>query len=69
MADKMAAESEISDYFKNQQSKGWYHPLMGHFYTHESICKQSLLFTTFEFGIQAGSRLNQKYQYFSLWRS
>jgi len=31
VADKITAESEISDYFQNQQSKGWYHPLMGHF--------------------------------------
>jgi len=23
----MATESEISDYFQNRQSKGWYHPL------------------------------------------
>jgi len=48
MADKMAAESEISDYFRNRQSKGWYHPLIGHFfYTHASIYKHTFSFTTF----------------------
>jgi len=47
MADKMATESEISNYFQNRQSKVWYDPLMGHFLYTASIYKQTLIFTTF----------------------
>jgi len=44
MADKIAAKSEISDYFWNRQSKGTYGPFG---YTYASIYKQTLSFTTF----------------------
>jgi len=47
MADKMAAESEISNYFQNRQSKGDISHLWAIFYTNASMYKLTLLFTTF----------------------
>jgi len=47
MADKMATESEISEYFKTDKVKGDISHLWAIFCSHATIYKHTLLFTTF----------------------